>query len=271
MCPGIWGSWVDSGDLVGGRMIRGYAGRVLEIDQEESRAVSESFVVDPSPTVSHAIETRRSVRAYRPDPVPESVVRAILATASRAASGGNLQPWKVSVLAGEVRDSFVKTIAERMKETPFGEGPEYPIYPADLEDPYRERRGKVAKDMYALVGIERDDNEARARQMGLNFSFFGAPVGLFISIDRIMGPPQFADLGIFIQNVMLLAREQGLHTCAQEAWSLWGKSIREFTDIGDDELVFCGMSLGYADPEAAINELYTGRASVDEFAQFQGF
>jgi nitroreductase len=235
------------------------------------RIVSEDFVVDPSPTVTHAIETRRSVRAYRPDPVPESVVRSILVTASRAASGGNLQPWKVSGLAGDARDALVNAVAERMKETPFGEGPEYAIYPADLEDPYRQRRSKVAMDMYALVGIERDDSEARARQMGLNFSFFGAPVGMFISIDRFMGPPQFADLGIFLQNVMLLAREQGLHTCAQEAWSLWGKSIREFTEIGEDQLVFCGLSLGYADPEAAVNELYTGRAPVDEFAQFQGF
>jgi nitroreductase len=233
--------------------------------------VSNNLSVDPSPTVTHAIETRRSVRAYLSDPVPESVVRSILATASRAASGGNLQPWKVSVLAGDARDAFVNTISERMKETPFGEGPEYSIYPADLEEPYRERRGRVAQGMYALVGIERDDHQARARQMGLNFSFFGAPVGMFISIDRTMGPPQFADLGIFIQSVMLLAREHGLHSCAQEAWSLWGKSIREFTGIGEDQLVFCGVSLGYADPDAAINELHTERASVDEFARFQGF
>jgi nitroreductase len=233
--------------------------------------VSEAFVVEPSPSVRHAIETRRSVRAYLPDPVPESLIRSILSTASRAASGGNLQPWKVSVLAGEARQAFVDAVAERMKETPFGEGPEYPIYPADLEDPYRTRRSKVAMDMYALVGIERDDSAARAKQMGLNFSFFGAPVGLFISIDRIMGPPQFADLGIFLQNVMLLAREHGLHTCPQEAWSLWGKSIREFTGIPDEDLVFCGLAMGYADPAAPVNKLHTGRASVDDFATFKGF
>ena len=233
--------------------------------------MSEAFVVEPSPSVRHAIETRRSVRAYLPDPVPESLIRSILSTASRAASGGNLQPWKVSVLAGEARQAFVDAVAERMKETPFGEGPEYPIYPADLEDPYRTRRSKVAMDMYALVGIERDDSAARAKQMGLNFSFFGAPVGLFISIDRIMGPPQFADLGIFLQNVMLLAREHGLHTCPQEAWSLWGKSIREFTGIPDEDLVFCGLAMGYADPEAPVNKLHTGRASVDDFATFKGF
>jgi nitroreductase len=233
--------------------------------------MSETFVVDPSPTVTQAIRSRRSVRGFLDTPVAESIIREILETASRSASGGNLQPWKVSVLAGEVRDRFVETVAERMKETPFGEGPEYQIYPSDLEDPYRHRRGQVAKDMYALVGIERDDSAARAKQMGLNFQFFGAPVGLFISLDRTMGPPQFSDLGIFLQSIMLLAREKGLHTCPQEAWSLWGKSIREFTGIPETDLVFCGMSLGYADPDAVINELYTDRASVDEFATFQGF
>ena len=235
------------------------------------RSKFEAFVIDPSPTVSRAIETRRSVRSYLPDPVPEAIVREILSTASRAASGGNLQPWKVNVLAGDARDAFVNAVAERMRTTPFGEGPEYAIYPADLAEPYHGRRRKVAKDMYDLVGIEWGDKEARARQMGLNFSFFGAPVGMFISIDRIMGPPQFADLGIFLQNVMLLARERGLHTCSQEAWSIWGKSIREFTNIGDDEMVFCGVSLGYADPNAEVNDLYTERASVDDFAYFRGF
>ncbi len=235
------------------------------------RMLSEAFVVDPSPTVSQAIETRRSVRAYLSAPVSEAVVREILATASRAASGGNLQPWKVSVLAGDVRDAFVHAIAERMKETPFGEGPEYEIYPADLEEPYRGRRRQVAKELYDLVGIEWGDKMARARQMALNFTFFGAPVGMFISIHRKMGAPQFADLGIFLQNVMLLAREQGLHTCAQEAWSVWGKSIREFTKIGADEMIFCGVALGYADPDAVVNDLHSERASVDEFAEFQGF
>ena len=233
--------------------------------------MSEAIVIDSSSSVSHAILSRRSVRAFRPDPVPETVVREILSTASRAASGGNLQPWKVSVLAGDARDGLVNTVAERMKETPYGEGPEYQIYPADLGEPYRARRGKVANDLYALVGTERGDRAARARQMALNFRFFGAPVGMFISIDRNMGPPQFADLGIFLQNVMLLAREHGLHTCAQEAWSLWGKSIREFTGIPEEELIFCGMALGYAEPDSAVNDLYTDRAPVDEFAQFRGF
>ena len=233
--------------------------------------MSEAFVIEPSRSVSQAIATRRSVREFLPNPVSEDIVREILATASRSASGGNLQPWKVSVLAGAARDALVNAVAERMQETPFGEGPEYAIYPPDLGPPYHERRGQVAKEMYALAGIERGDTEARTRQMARNFAFFGAPVGMFISIDRDMGPPQFADLGIFLQSVMLLAREHGLHTCPQEAWSLWGKSIREFTGISKDELIFCGVSLGYADPNAVINDLYTERAAVDEFARFDGF
>ena len=231
----------------------------------------KSFVVDPSPSVTHAIQTRRSVRGFLDKAVSESTVREILEVASRAASGGNLQPWKVSVLAGDARDEFVHAVSERRKETPFGEGPEYQIYPADLEDPYHARRGKVAKDMYALVGIERGDSEARAKQMGLNFEFFGAPVGMFISIDRKMGLPQFADLGIFLQNIMLLAREKGLHTCPQESWALWGKSIREFTGIPDEDLIFCGVALGYADPASVINELYTDRAPLEDFATLRGF
>jgi nitroreductase len=233
--------------------------------------VSESFSTAASPSVSHAIQTRRSVRAFLPDPVAESDVREILEIASRSASGGNLQPWKVSVLAGAARDALVGAVAERMLATPFGEGPEYDIYPHDLAEPYHGRRGQVAKDMYGLLGIERDDTAGRVRQMGRNFSFFDAPVGMFISIERNMGPPQFSDLGIFLQSIMLLARERGLHTCPQEAWSLWGKSVREFTDIPEDELIFCGVSLGYAVPDAAINDLYTGRAPVDEFATFKGF
>ncbi len=229
------------------------------------------FTVEPTASVSDAIATRRSVRAFLPDPVPEEVVREILSTASRSASGGNLQPWKVHVLAGEARDRFVATVAERMKETPFGEGPEYDIYPHDLQEPYRGRRGQVAKEMYATVGIARDDSEARTKQMARNFEFFGAPVGMFISIASFMGPPQYSDLGIFVQSIMLLARERGLHTCPQEAWSMWGKTIREFTGIPADDVVFCGVSLGYADPDAPINQLYTERAGVDEFASFDGF
>ena len=233
--------------------------------------MNNSIVTKPSPSVSEAIQTRRSVRDFLPDPVSEETVREILSIASRAASGGNLQPWKVYVLAGEARDELVRRVSERMAEKPFGDGPEYAIYPPDLTDPYKARRSRIAHMMYDLVDIERSDREARVRQMNKNFEFFGAPVGMFITVDRQMGQPQFSDLGIFLENIMLLARERGLHTCPQEAWSMWGGTIREVVGVPEGELVFCGVSLGYADPDSAINQLYSERAGVEEFAVLKGF
>jgi nitroreductase len=224
-----------------------------------------------SATVTDAIETRRSVRGFTDEPVDEAVVREIIATATRAASGGNLQPWQLYVLAGDAKNELVSTVKERQKQTPFGDGPEYDIYPHDLSEPYKARRGAVAAEMYELVGIARDDGPARVAQMSKNFEFFGAPVGMFLTIDRQMGPPQFCDLGLFLGNLMLLARERGLHTCPQEAWSLWGKTIREVVGVPEHELVFCGIALGKADSSAAINGLSTDRAALSEFAHFRGF
>lgn len=225
----------------------------------------------PSATVSEAIDTRRSVRAFLDRPVDEATVRTIVEKAARAASGGNLQPWRLYVLAGSARDAMVARVKEKSKATPFGDGPEYDIYPRDLTEPYRTRRGEVARGMYELVGIARDDAPARAAQMAQNFEFFGAPVGMFVTIDRQMGPPQFCDLGLFLGNLMLLAREAGLHTCPQEAWSLWGATVREVVGVPDHELVFCGLALGYADPDHPINALRTDRAPLPDFAHFEGF
>lgn len=232
--------------------------------------MSNGIVTKASQSVSAAIESRRSVRGFKPDAVDPALVKEIIRVSSRAASGGNLQPWKLYVLAGAERDAFVAQIAEKMKTTPFGEGPEYDIYPHDLTEPYKTRRGRVAAMMYELVGIDRGDAAARAAQMGANFSFFGAPVGMFLTIDRQMGPPQFADLGLFLGNMMLLAREHGLHTCPQEAWSLWGKSIRAFCGVPDEDLVFCGLALGYADEDAPINALRSERAPIEDFVVFKG-
>jgi nitroreductase len=232
--------------------------------------MSPTLETAPSRSVHEAIETRKSVRAFLPDPVDPELVRTILSRAARAASGGNLQPWRLYVLAGEARDALVAAVAEKQKDKPFGDGPEYDIYPRDLTEPYRSRRGRVAEMMYELVGIVRDDKSARAAQMQRNFEFFGAPVGMVLTIDRQMGPPQFCDLGLFLGNLMLLAREHGLHTCPQEAWSLWGATIREVVGVPDHELVFCGVSLGQADPEAPINALRSERAPLEEFATFQG-
>jgi len=233
--------------------------------------MSEDFVLSPSPSVSDAIETRRSVREFEETPVPESDVREIVDAARRSASGGNLQPWHLHVLTGDALQALLDRVTEKMQETPFGDGPEYPIYPADLSEPYHTRRGRVAVGMYELLGIARDDAAGRGAQMAKNFRFFGAPVGMLLTIDKQMGPPQFCDLGIFLGNLMLLAREKGLHTCAQEAWSLWGGTIREVLDLPESELVFCGLALGYARADSAINGLRTERAALDEVAHFSGF
>jgi nitroreductase len=230
-------------------------------------AGSHPIATTASTTVSQAIETRRSTRAFLPDPVPDATVRELVATATRAASGGNLQPWRLYVLTGAARDRLVAAVAEKRKTKPL-DGLEYDIYPRDLTRPYTTRRGRVAAQMYELVGIARDDTDARNAQMAKNFEFFGAPVGMILCIERQMGPPQFCDLGLFLGNLMLLARERGLHTCPQEAWSVWGQTIREVVGVLDDELVFCGVALGYADPRHPINDLRSDRAPLEDFASF---
>lgn len=167
--------------------------------------------------VRDAVATRYSCRAFRPDPVPEEIVRDILERAAQAPSGGNLQPWHVHALTGAPLKALVDEIAGHYDLLPRGEGTEYAIYPSPLGELYNARRFKCGADLYAALGIPREDKPARYRQYARNFRFFDAPVGLFFSIDRQMGPPQWCDLGMYLQNVMVLARAHGLHTCAQEA------------------------------------------------------
>ena len=166
--------------------------------------------------VRDAVASRFSCRAFLPTPVPLAVVRDILDRAARAPSGGNLQPWRVDALAGAPLDAVKTMIRARDAELPRGEGVEYAIYPADLKELYHARRSEVARLLYAALGIPREDRPARLAQYARNFQFFDAPVGLFVSIDRSMGPPQWSDLGGFIQTILLLARAHGLHGCAQE-------------------------------------------------------
>jgi nitroreductase len=220
--------------------------------------------------VSEAIGSRKSIRAFLDTPVEEKIVRQILTVAARAPSGGNLQPWHVYALCGEARDGLVAIVKKTMADqTP--DAPEYEIYPKKLPDPYRSRRYKVGEDMYAAIDVGRDDKAGRAKQFSRNFDFFGAPVGLIFTIDRIMQQGQWSDLGMFIENVMLLAREHGLETCPQEAWAIWSNTIRNHLDIPDEQMIFCGMAVGYADKDAAINSLETERAALEEFVSFRGF
>jgi nitroreductase len=221
--------------------------------------------------VSEAIETRMSCRAFLSTPVPESTVRTLLETARQAPSGGNLQPWRVYVLSGQPLAELLARIRGKLFEYPRGEGSEYDIYPPGLGEPYRSRRYKCGEDMYATVGIPRENKAARLQQFARNYAFFGAPVGLFFYIDRQMGPPQWADVGMFMQSIMLLAREHGLHSCPQEAWSVWFRTVGEFLEAPAELMLFAGMSLGYRDESAAINRLRTDRAPLQEFAVLRGF
>jgi nitroreductase len=219
--------------------------------------------------VSEALGTRKSVRAFRANPVSPDTVREILTLAARAPSGGNLQPWKVHALLGEARDELVRRVAEKRKETPMGEAPEYHIYPPSLTEPYRTRRFRIGEAMYAALGIPREDKTARLKFFAGNWEFFGAPVGLIFTIDRQMQQGQWSDLGMYLQSVMLLAREHGLDTCPQEAWAVWHPVIRDYLSVPQNEMIFCGMAMGYADEAAAVNGLRSERAALEEFVTFR--
>jgi nitroreductase len=221
--------------------------------------------------VREAVATRFSCRAFLDKPVPLAVVREILDRAARAPSGGNLQPWLVHALAGERLTALVDLFRPRFGELPRGEGTEYAIYPNPLKEPYYARRRAVGNQLYLSIAIAREDRPGRYRQYARNFAFFGAPVGLVISVDRTMGPPQWSDLGMYIQTVMLLARAYGLHCCAQEAWAHWYKTVAAFLDLPDDHMVFSGMAIGYGDPDAPINAWRSPREPLDAFATFAGF
>lgn len=218
-------------------------------------------------TVSEALERRTSIRAFLDTPVDLAVVRAILETARRAPSGGNVQPWRVDVVSGAARDRLVADVTSNIAAG-LSEEAEVQVYPAELWEPHRTYRFNVGEEMYALLGIGREDRAGRRARMVENFRFFGAPVGLFFSLDRRAGPPQWGDVGMLMQSVMLLAIEYGLDSCAQEAWCFWPDTVRRHLGLDDNMLVFSGMALGHRDPDAPVNQLRSSRAAVEEFVHF---
>lgn len=224
-------------------------------------------------TVTSAMNARRSTRGYLDREVPLPLIRGILEHALRSPSGGNLQPWHVYALTGEPLKALIDDVSAKVPVAGLrGDGdPEYPIYPAELGAPYSTRRFKSGEDLYAALGIPREDKAARARQFLENFRLFGASVGLFFYIERKMGAAQWADLGMFMQSVMLLATERGLATCPQEAWSLWHKTVRAHVGAPDELMLFSGMALGYPDAAHRTAALKTDRATLDDVATFAGW
>lgn len=221
--------------------------------------------------VETAVKQRKSVRAFKPDPVPLDEVRALLDIARAAPSGGNLQPWKMIVIAGEERDAVITLAQKALNANPRGEAGEFPIYPAEVKEPHRTRRFKVGEDMYQILGIPREDKLGRLGQMSRNYQFFGAPVAIFFVLDRSMGHGQWAHMGMLMQTICLVAEERGLATCMQEAWGMVRQSLGSHFGLSDNEVIYCGLALGYEDKAAPINQLRTDRAPLDEIAVFKGF
>lgn len=222
-------------------------------------------------TVDTVITGRHSVRRFLPTPLPRETVEAILRVATRAPSGTNTQPWKVYALAGAPLDDLRNTIVAAHDTDADAHQEDYDYYPKKWVDPYLARRRKVGFDLYERLGIAKRDVARMHSHFANNFRFFGAPVGLIFTIDRIMERGSWLDYGMFLENVMLAARARGLDTCPQAAFCKYHRIIAEKLALPAEEQVVCGMALGYADPDAPENSLVTEREAVETFARFSGF
>lgn len=214
--------------------------------------------------VSEAVVARRSIRSFLDTPVSDTQISQLLEKAARAPSGGNVQPWRVFVINGPTMPKFLQFL----EETDPREQPAYEIYPKELPSPYRDSRFKVGEDMYKLLNIPREDKPSRFAHLARNFKFFDAPAAFFCFIDKTMGPPQWSDLGMFLQTFMLLAQEAGLDTCAQEAWANRSQAVASFVGAEDNLMLFCGMAIGHKNPAADVNSLVSDRAPLDAWAKF---
>jgi nitroreductase len=221
-------------------------------------------------TVDEVLERRRSVRAFRPDPVPRELVEDILRVAARAPSGTNIQPWKIHVAAGEARRTLEREVLAHRETDPPDQHAEF-ARTAKRKEPYTARMRKLGKDMYTLLGIPKGDPAANWRQWGRNFQFFGAPVGLILTIDKDLDAMSYLDTGMFVLAIMLAAKARGLDTCAQGAWNNYWTVTRRVLQVPDDQHIVCGVSLGWADETAPVNTLVSEREPLESFATFHGF
>jgi len=228
----------------------------------------------PSPAetaaVDAAITSRHSMRAFLPTEVPRDVMEEILRVAARAPSGTNTQPWQVHVLTGAAKQRFSARIQAAFDDPAelATHQEEYAYYPREWASPYIDRRRKVGWDLYGLLGIGKTDKARMHDQHGRNYQFFDAPVGLVFSIDRVMQQGSWLDYGMFLQNIMIAARARGLHTCPQAAFTQFHRLIADELRLRPEQMLVCGMALGYADPAAVENSLVTERAPVAEFTRF---
>ena len=220
-------------------------------------------------TVEEAIVGRRSIRAFKSDPVSRELVERILKIASRAPSGSNIQPWYVHVLAGSAKDALVKDLMQAHERNVLGQH-EYQYDPNPWFEPYQSRRRKVGWDLYGAIGIQRGETERIMRQVGRNYAFFDAPIGMIFTIETRLPVGGWLDYGMFMQNIMIAARGFGLDTCAQQAFSRFSKIIREHIPCPEGHTIMCGMALGYADMTKPENRFEAERRTVDDIATFKG-
>ena len=221
--------------------------------------------------ISEALNKRISCRSFLSKKVNKKIIKNIIKQAAKSPSGGNLQPWQVFVLADKKLNNLIKDVKKELLKFPKGHPTEYAIYPKNLSEIYFDRRFRCGEDMYSILNIKREEKEKRREQFRKNFELFGAPVGIFVYIDRTMGYPQWSDVGMFIQSVLLLALENNLHTCAQESWASFHDLVNKHAKAPKNLMLFCGISIGYMDTSNVINNLKTKRASLNEIAKFIGF
>lgn len=215
-------------------------------------------------SIEQAIVGRQSIRAFLPRPVAPELIARILATAARAPSGSNTQPWKVSVLTGDVKDEISRELHGRHQAGDEGAW-EYNYYAKRWREPYLGRRRETGWGLYSLLGISKGDHEATRRQHGRNFLFFDAPVGLIFTIDRDMELGSWLDCGMFLQSIMIAAREHGLETCPQAAFAQYHAVLQQRLAIPPEQMIISGMAIGYADPDAEVNTFRTRRIPLEDF------
>ena len=217
--------------------------------------------------LNELIKSRYSVRSFTDDTVDIETIREILEISSNAPSGGNIQPWKVYVVTGKTKEKLIKKALSNF-DNGVQEKIEYDIYPRPLDEEYKRRRSECARDMYTALSIKQDDTELRLSQIRENFKFFGAPVGMIVTIDKAFAENGWGHVGMFIQNICLSAVDNDMGTCLQESWSIYPETVKDILNIPDNEVVWCGIALGYPNKEHPINNYRTSRESIEKFVTF---